>query len=84
MKKTHLLTALIISTLLPTIAFAGEKLVLNEQVKSEIKSSLESQGYNVGKIKIEDGLYEAYAKKDGKRMEVLMNDKLDIVEIKDK
>lgn len=84
MKKINLLTALIISTLLPTIAFAGEKLVLNEQVKSDIKSSLESQGYNVGKIKIEDGLYEAYAKKDGKRMEVLMNDKLDIVEIKDK
>lgn len=84
MKKINLLTALIISTLLPTIAFAGEKLVLNEQVKSDIKSSLESQGYNVGKIKIEDGLYEAYAKKDGERMEVLMNDKLDIVEIKDK
>ena len=42
---------------------------------------LTEQGYEVAKIKIEDGMYEAYAKKDGKRYEVFLNGDFEIVEI---
>lgn len=39
----------------------------------EIASSLVAQGYEVKKIKPEDGMLEAYALKDGKRYEVYVD-----------
>jgi hypothetical protein len=39
----------------------------------EITASLIAQGYEVKKIKPEDGMLEAYALKDGKRYEVYVN-----------
>ena len=39
----------------------------------EITASLTSQGYEVKKVKPEDGLLEAYALKDGKRYEVYVD-----------
>jgi hypothetical protein len=39
----------------------------------EITASLTAQGYEVKKIKPEDGMLEAYALKDGKRYEVYVN-----------
>ena len=39
----------------------------------EITASLTAQGYEVRKIKHEDGMLEAYALKDGKRYEVYVN-----------
>lgn len=63
-----------------TTAFA--EVVLTPEVEKNIKDALTSQGYDVGKIKIEDGMYEAYAKKDGNKYEVFMNEKLEIVKVK--
>lgn len=63
-----------------TTAFA--EVVLTPEVEMNIKDALTSQGYDVGKIKIEDGMYEAYAKKDGNKYEVFMNEKLEIVKVK--
>ena len=46
-----------------TLAFA--EATLTPEVEQKIKDTLTAQGYEVGKIKIEDGLYEVYAKKGG-------------------
>ena len=61
-------------------AFASDTPVnLTDEVKAEIKTMLEGQGYEVGKIKTEDGLYEAYAKKDGQKLEILLDGDLKIL-----
>ena len=39
----------------------------------EITASLTAQGYEVKKVKPEDGMLEAYATKDGKRYEVYVD-----------
>lgn len=80
--KSKIASAVIaLSLLSPMVAFAEVK--LTPQVQEQIKALLTAQGYEVGKIKIEDGMYEAYAKKDGKKYEVFLNDKLEIVKTKD-
>lgn len=81
MKKTLSALAVSISLLLPNAAFA--EVELTPEVEQQIKDALTAQGYEVGKIKIEDGMYEAYAKKEGKKYEVFLNEKLEIVKTKD-
>ncbi|WP_027262473.1 PepSY domain-containing protein [Sedimentitalea nanhaiensis] len=61
-------------------AFAsGDSIQLTDEIKAQITATLTEQGYEVSKIKTEDGLYEAYARKDGKRYEVFLNDKMEVV-----
>jgi len=60
-----------------TLAFA--EATLTPEVEQKIKDTLTAQGYEVGKIKIEDGQYEVYAKKGGEKIEILLNEKLEIV-----
>lgn len=43
------------------------------KTSEEIAASLASQGYEVRKVKPEDGLMEAYALKDGKRYEIYVD-----------
>ena len=51
--------------------------------REEIRTMLTAEGYEVRKIKIEDGCYEAYAKKDDKKLEVYVHPvTLKIVKIK--
>ncbi len=45
----------------------------------EIKAELTAQGYEVRKVEIEDGLYEAYALKDGQRFEIYLDADLNVV-----
>lgn len=79
-----LLSSLILATALgASLTQASERLKLTDQVKQRINSSLTQQGYQVGKIKIEDGLYEAYAKKDGMRFEVFLDSDMNIVRVKE-
>ena len=58
----------------------------NETVPTEmaqqIRTKLTEQGYEVRKIKMEDGLYEAYVIKDGVRQELYLNPELEIVKKK--
>ena len=81
MKNPIYAALLIAATVATGLANAGD-LQLNDAVKQKITAILEAKGYQVGKIKIEDGLYEAYAKKDGTRSEVLLNEELEIVKVK--
>lgn len=64
-------------------ALAGDPEVnLTDEVTQQIQTKLTDEGYEVGKVKTEDGLYEAYAKKDGKKMEVFLDGNLEIVRTK--
>ena len=81
MNKMFVAIAVSLSLLLPAAAHAEVK--LTPEVEQQIKDTLTAQGYEVGKIRIEDGMYEAYAKKEGKKYEVFMNEKLEIVKTKD-
>lgn len=52
---------------------------LTPEVRTKIEDMLKAQGYEVGKIKVEDGNYEAYVKKGGEKLEIILNDKLEVV-----
>jgi hypothetical protein len=73
------ITALAISLLALTAGAAFAEADLTPEMKTKIEDMLKAQGYEVGKIKVEDGNYEAYVKKDGEKMELYLNDKLEIV-----
>lgn len=49
----------------------------------KIRTTLAEQGYEVRKIKMEDGLYEAYAIKDGVKQEIYLDADLKVVRTKD-
>jgi len=62
---------------------SNDELKLNSETKAEITTQLTQEGYEVRKIKTEDGFYEAYAMKDGVRYEVYLNEELKIVKVKE-
>lgn len=71
--------ALAAAIALPSLAMASEGVKLTDEMEQKIRTQLTEQGYEVAKIKTEDGLYEAYARKDGKRLEVFLDADLNIV-----
>ena len=58
---------------------SGEQEQLTHEVTQSIQTKLTAEGYEVGEIEIEDGLYEAEAQKDGQQFEVLLNAAFEIV-----
>lgn len=52
---------------------------LDAATSDKIKTMLTSEGYEVRKVEVEDGMYEAYAMKDGKRYEIYLDRDLKIV-----
>jgi hypothetical protein len=69
-------TALAAAVALPlSFASASADLVGTAAGKTadEITASLIAQGYEVKKVKPEDGMLEAYATKDGKRYEIYVD-----------
>jgi len=72
MLKQMILPAAIVAALaLP--ALAGETVELTDENTTKIRQMLTEEGYEVGKVKLEDGLYEAYARKDGHKYEVFLD-----------
>ncbi|MCW8843364.1 MAG: PepSY domain-containing protein [Rhodobacteraceae bacterium] len=55
---------------------------LTPEIKTQIRTTLTEQGYEVRKIKMDDGYFEAYALKDGTRFEVYLDKDLNIVKTK--
>lgn len=87
MRKVMMTTAAALFATMTIVGFnalASGDLPLNDEVKAKITAHLTDMGYEVSKIKIEDGLYEAYAKKDGVKMEIFMNEELEFENIKAK
>lgn len=74
--------ALALATLIPVAALASDGKP-SAEVEAKIRTTLTEQGYEVRKIEKEDGLYEAYAIKDGKKLEIYMNDKMEIIRVKE-
>ena len=81
--NTRILSTIAVCTALILPAGAalasGDKIELTEEITQQIRTTLTEQGYDVGKIKIDDGMYEAYAKKDGQRYEIYLNADLETV-----
>jgi hypothetical protein len=73
---------LALALLVPVAAFASDDKP-SAEVEAKIRTTLTEQGYEVRKIEKEDGLYEAYAIKDGKKLEIYMNDKMEIIRVKE-
>lgn len=76
-------TPLIIATLIAGAAHAAGKVELTDENTAQIRELLTEQGYEVAKVKIEDGKYEAYAKKDGEKFEVFLDGDFAIVEVRE-
>jgi hypothetical protein len=57
-------------------AFASE--AISPALKDKITAKLTAEGYDVRKVQMEDGGYEVYAVKDGKTMELYLDDKLNV------
>lgn len=74
--------AALAAALLPAVGAFATEVNLTDAVVEQIKAKLTGEGYQVGKVKIEDGLYEAYAKKDGERFEVFLDGDLNVVRTK--
>ncbi len=72
MLKT-LTAAALCAALLSPVAHAADGVTLNAETEQAVRKTLTDQGYEVAKIKTEDGLFEAYARKDGKRLEVFLD-----------
>jgi len=73
------MSGLAVAILALTAGAAFAEADLTPEMKTKIEDMLKAQGYEVGKIKVEDGNYEAYVKKDGEKMELILNDKLEII-----
>ncbi len=78
-------TAAIAAILLAGAATASDRSVaLTDQNVAAVRAKLAEQGYEVGKVKLEDGYYEAYARKDGRKIEVYLDGDYKIVRTEDK
>ena len=78
MFKKIILPAVLVGAM-SAAALASGAVELTDPNTAKIREMLTEQGYEVAKIKIEDGLYEAYARKDGKKYEVFLNADFDVV-----
>lgn len=63
-------------------AFASSDYGLSAEQTAQIKTRLTEQGYEVRKIDREDGMIEVYALKDGKRLELYLDDAFNVVKTK--
>lgn len=75
MKRIIALTAALLSG---TAALASDP-AIDPAVSQQITAQLTADGYEVRKVDMEDGMYEAYAMKDGKRYEIYFDKDLNIV-----
>lgn len=60
-------------------ALASEDRNIDADTRAQIRATLTGQGYEVRKIEAEDGMFEAYAIKDGQRLEIYMNEQMKII-----
>ncbi|MBS4009654.1 MAG: PepSY domain-containing protein [Roseovarius sp.] len=74
--------ALALAVTLGGMAHASDGTPVDSAKADAIKATLTEQGYEVRNIKTEDGMYEAYALKDGVKYEIYLNDALEVVQTK--
>lgn len=71
--------ALALALALPGLAMASPDDQVPQETQATIRTLLEAQGYEVRQIDREDGMFEAYALKDGARYEIYINAEMQIV-----
>ncbi|SDG25053.1 PepSY domain-containing protein [Alloyangia pacifica] len=77
----RLLTSGLVAALLTSgAAFASP--AIPEQTQAQVREKLTAEGYEVRRIDSEDGMIEVYAMKDGKKVELYLDDSLKIVRSK--
>jgi len=81
MQKTIAMLALAFTLAAPAVQ-ASSDMAVTDEVKAQITEKLTAEGYEVGKIKSEDGLYEAYARKDGVKYEIYLDADMNVVRSK--
>jgi hypothetical protein len=65
-------------------AYAAEEgSAATAEMTTKIETMLKEQGYDVRKVQMEDGKYEAYALKDGKKFEIYLDADLKITDTKE-
>lgn len=79
MKSLIAASALTLSLASTALASSDDK--VSPDMDQKIRAQLTEQGYEVAKIESDDGLYEAYARKDGQRYEIYLNAALEIVKV---
>lgn len=77
-----LMAVMMLSGLTLSGAYAAD-VVLNDANIKQVKETLVAQGYEVAKVKKEDGLFEAYARKDGQKYEVFLDADFNVVRTKE-
>ncbi|MCA0919754.1 PepSY domain-containing protein [Pseudooceanicola nanhaiensis] len=53
----------------------------DDATKAQITEKLSAEGYEVRRIGMEDGMIEVYALKDGKKLELYLDDALNIARV---
>ncbi|PWE30311.1 PepSY domain-containing protein [Pararhodobacter marinus] len=71
--------ALAAALLLPATAALASGGAVPAETEAQIRTLLTDQGYEVRSVQTEDGMYEAYALKDGQRFEIYLDSALNIV-----
>ena len=79
MSLSTLLRAAAVVVLVSGPALASSDPAPSADVTQQITDLLTAQGYEVRRVATEDGLYEAYAVKDGHMYEIYLNAALEIV-----
>ncbi|WP_284264179.1 PepSY domain-containing protein [Roseicyclus amphidinii] len=67
---------------LPGMALASPDTPVSEETQTAIRTLLEAEGYEVRQIQTEDGMFEAYALKNGQRYELYIDADMQIVRTK--
>ena len=80
MKKIILAAALALSGLSLPVHASSE---IDTATQAKVTEQLTAQGYEVRRIDSEDGMIEVYAMKDGKKIELYLNEALEIVKSKE-
>ncbi|MFO7919713.1 PepSY domain-containing protein [Rhodobacteraceae bacterium W635] len=76
MKRFAIALALVLPA---STAFASGDGVVSAEMQTQIRTLLSEKGYEVRSIEMEDGMYEAYALRDGNRYEVYIDRDMRIV-----
>lgn len=64
-------------------ALASDYAKLDADKEAQIRATLTEQGYEVRKVQVEDGMYEAYALKDGNKYEIYLDAALKVVKVEE-
>ncbi|WP_226621417.1 PepSY domain-containing protein [Alloyangia pacifica] len=81
----RLVTSGLTSGLLAVLLTAGAVTAspaIPEQTQAQVREKLTAEGYEVRRIDSEDGMIEVYALKDGKKLELYLDEDLKIVRSK--